>query len=230
MRRARCPTSCGISMSRNTTSGCVVAIAARASMASPASPTTSTSPASAEQLPQPRSRRRLVVDDEARGTITVPRRRRLASCSTSGSSMRATVCRRSRTQLERRLGAEVAAAGDRGRCAGRSSRRVGGMRGRRLSRPGPVSRTSRVRRCRPRDALTSMRPGVRSCEMPCLTAFSTSVCSSIDGTCARPSDGSASMENSSRRPKRACSTSRYARANASSWSSGAHSCSDRRSV
>ena len=78
------PDISGISMSRNTTSGCVSAMPARASMASAASPTTIDVAGLGQQLPHPHARRRLVVHEEGaehhRATPT-----RGAVCSTSGN-------------------------------------------------------------------------------------------------------------------------------------------------
>src|SRR5688572_15190716 len=95
---------------------------------------------------------------------------------------------------------------------------------------GPVFRTSSVTCSGVVRTITSMRPGPRAWDTPCLTAFSSKVWSSIDGTSGTGEWWSESMVQVSRWPKRACSTSRYARAKVSSWSSGAHSESERRSV
>ena len=170
----------------------------RASSASPASPTTSTSPASASSC---RSRARAGGSSStSKARITpapraVPARRQ-ASGITSGSSMRATVRPRARRAPARATRARRSGrAADRGRCAGRSSRRPAReLAASARAGPGPLSRTSRVRRSPSTRAISRCVPGPRTCAMPCLTAFSTSVCSSIDGTCARPARGGVNRE------------------------------------
>ena len=127
-----------------------------------------------EQLSHPHARRRLIVHDHGanHAAILTTRHHRCARPSSRRRRRVSTTGWR-----DRRSGP----AGARGRFAGRSLRpRAAAVPG--ALSPGPVSRTSTVSRSLVVRTITSIRPGPRVCDTPCLIAFSIRVCSIIDGT------------------------------------------------
>ena len=223
-RAARAPRSRRASASgrRAAQSGFSSATALTASKPLAHSATISTPGWPATILAHHRPRQRLVVDDHDRGASVIGHMR---ASSHRGVDSRAGSSRRQRHldppdavrfAADMRAPCRRARAGAPARCAGRGRCRC--RRGRSASHG--ILDDNRQRRRRALGAGCGPSPPSSTCATPCVTAFSTSGCSSSGGTRQASASSARRSSTCSRSPNRTCSIARKRRASASSRASG----------